>query len=33
MNQSLLLNLSALSALLPMSIVAVRRPGRRDGIF
>jgi ABC-type uncharacterized transport system permease subunit len=33
MNQSLLLNLSALTALLPMSIVAVRRPGRRDAIF
>jgi ABC-type uncharacterized transport system permease subunit len=33
MNQSLLLNLSALGALLPMSIVAVRRPGRRDGMF
>ena len=33
MNQSILLNLSALSALLPMSIVAIRRPGRRDGMF
>ncbi len=33
MNQTLLLNLSALTSLLPMSIVAVRRPGRRDAVF
>jgi len=33
MSGSLLLNLSALSSLLPVSLVSLRRPGVRDGLF
>lgn len=33
MSGSLLLNLSALTSLLPVSLVSLRRPGARDGLF